>query len=396
YAGWGLTEDAQPISRRTQHLTAEQLFAGAMILAPIWYDPCRDRLCPLEKVIDQLEAKTRAYRQDRHGHVAAGMRLWKRARLQAFFGTERPLRFRDDPAQADAQAVAAGRSLLIWAGKEPEGFTPKAPCLRVEDGFLRSKGLGADLIPPLSLVTDDLGIYYDPSRPSRLEELIAAPLPPGGRERAEALIARLRETGLSKYNLPAAPLPPLPEGHRILVPGQVEDDASITKGAGAVRTNLALLQAVRAAHPEAVVIYKPHPDVVAGLRPGAVTADGLANLTLAMADPAALLATVDEVWTMTSLLGFEALLRGVPVTCLGAAFYAGWGLTTDLGPTPERRGKTDLATLVHAALVAYPRYWDPVSRSPCPVEVVLDRLASGGVPAPGPGNRLVAKLQGRF
>ena len=36
--------------------------------------------------------------------------------------------------------------------------------VRVEDGFLRSKGLGARLIPPLSLVTDDLGIYYDPRR----------------------------------------------------------------------------------------------------------------------------------------------------------------------------------------------------------------------------------------
>jgi capsular polysaccharide export protein len=396
YAGWGLTEDAQAIPRRTRTLTAEQLFAGAMILAPLWFDPCRDRLCPLEDVIDQLEAETRAYRQDRRGHVAAGMRLWKRARLQAFFGTEHALRFRDDPVQADAQAVASGRNLLIWAGKEPEGFTPKSPCLRVEDGFLRSKGLGADLIPPLSLVTDDLGIYYDPSRPSRLEALIAAPLPPDGRDRAEALIARLRAEGVSKYNLPAAPLPPLPDGRRILVPGQVEDDASIRNGAGAVNTNLGLLHAVRAAHPQAVVIYKPHPDVVAGLRPGAIAAEGLADVVLTGTDPVALLAKVDEVWTMTSLLGFEALLRDVPVTCLGAPFYAGWGLTTDLGPTPDRRGQADLAALVHAALVYYPRYWDPVSRRPCPPEVVLDRLASGTIPAPGPANRLVAKLQGRF
>lgn len=395
YAGWGLTEDAQPIPRRTRQLTAPQLFAGAMILAPLWYDPCRDRLCPLEDVIDQLEAETRAYRQDRRGHVAAGMRLWKRARLQAFFGTERALRFRDDPVQADAQAVATGRNLLIWAGKEPEGFTPKSPCLRVEDGFLRSKGLGADLIPPLSLVTDDLGIYYDPNRPSRLEGVIAGPLPPGGRARAEALIARLKAEAVSKYNLPGTPTPPLPQGHRVLVPGQVEDDASILQGAGAVCTNLGLLQAVRAAHADAVVIYKPHPDVVAGLRPGAIKADVLADVILPDADPATLLAMVDEVWTMTSLLGFEALIRNIPVTCLGTPFYAGWGLTTDLGARPPR-GTADLATLVHAALVAYPRYWDPVSRRPCPVEVVLDRLTQGTIPAPGPANRLVAKLQGRF
>lgn len=399
YAGWGLTRDETPVARRTRTLTAEELFAGTAILAPVWYDPCRDRLCELEDVIDQLEAEARAFREDRRGHVAAGMRLWKRGRLQAFFGGTRALRFRDAPQGAAALAGRTGRGLLIWAGKEPEGFAPAVPCLRVEDGFLRSRGLGAELVPPLSLVTDDRGIYYDPARPSRLEALVAAPPPPGGRERAERLLARLRAQGLSKYNLPARALPPLPQGHRILVPGQVEDDASILCGAGAVRTNLGLLRAVRQANPDAILIYKPHPDVVAGLRPGAISRtdlDGLADLVLPSADPAALLAEVQEVWTMTSLLGFEALVRGVPVTCLGAPFYAGWGLTRDLGPVPDRRGPADLIGLAHAALIAYPRYWDPVSRRACPPEVALDRLADGALPPPGRLNRTLARLQGRF
>ncbi|MFN5996869.1 MAG: capsular polysaccharide biosynthesis protein [Paracoccaceae bacterium] len=399
YAGWGLTRDEQPLPRRTRRLTREELFAGAMLLAPTWYDPCRDRLCGLEEVIHQLEADLRAWREDRRGHVAAGMRFWKRPRLQAVFGGTRALRFRDDPGTADALAVATGRSLLVWAGKMPDGFQPKAPCLQVEDGFLRSRGLGAELVPPLSLVTDDLGIYYDPTQPSRLDRLIATPLPPGGRDRAEALIARLRSQGLSKYNL-GGDLPLLPPGHRILVPGQVEDDASIRKGAGEVRTNLALLQAVRKANPQAVVIYKPHPDVEAGLRPGAIPPADLQDLADAIvpgADPARLLAEVQEVWTMTSLLGFEALIRGVSVTCLGAPFYAGWGLTRDLGPvTPWRGPGPDLAQLAHAALIAYPRYWDPVSRRPCPPEVALDRLATGDIPHPGLANRLLSKLQGRF
>jgi capsular polysaccharide export protein len=399
YAGWGLTRDEQPLPRRQRQLTREDLFAGAMLLAPLWYDPCRDRLCGLDEVMRQLEAELRTWREDRQGHVAAGMRLWKRPRLQAVFGGTRALRFRDDPGTADRLATGTGRSLLVWAGKMPDGFQPKARCLQVEDGFLRSRGLGAELVPPLSLVTDDLGIYYDPTRPSRLDRLIASPLPPGGRDRAEVLIARLRDRGLSKYNL-GGDAPRLPPGHRILVPGQVEDDASIRKGAGEVRTNLALLQAARTANPQAVVIYKPHPDVEAGLRPGAIPpADlkGLTDLVAPGADPARLLAEVQEVWTMTSLLGFEALIRGVPVTCLGAPFYAGWGLTRDLGPVPPWRGPgPDLAQLVHAALVAYPRYWDPVSRRPCPPEVALDRLATGDIPHPGRANRLLSKLQGRF
>ncbi len=396
YAGWGLTRDARPLPRRTRTLTKDELFAGAMLLAPLWYDPCRDRLCGLEDVIVHLQAEIRAWREDRRGHVAGGMRLWKRGRLQQVFGGTKPLRFRDPPAAADRLALRGGRGLLLWAGKEPQGFAPEAPCLRVEDGFLRSRGLGAELVPPLSLVTDDLGIYYDPGRPSRLEALIATPLTPHQRRRAEALTDRLRSEGLTKYNLAGA-LPALPPGHRILVPGQVEDDASIRTGAGEVRTNLELLRVVRAANPDAVILYKPHPDVEAGLRPGAVDASGFADAIVARADPAALLAEVQEVWTMTSLLGFEGLVRGVPVTTLGAPFYAGWGLTRDLGPVPDRRtARPDLAQLIHAALIAYPRYWDPVSRRPCPVEVALDRLAGGELPHPGRMNRLLSKLQGRL
>lgn len=408
YAGWGVTTDLTPIPRRTARRDATELFAAAFLLAPIWYDPCRDRLCRFEEALDQMEAEVRAFRDDRRGHVALGMRMWKRGRLQAVFGAVRALRFADDPARAVAEAEARGSDLLVWAGKEPEGLA--APGVfagtirRVEDGFLRSRGLGADLIPPLSLVTDDRGIYYDPTRPSRLEALIRAPLPPGGAERAAALLDRLIAEGLSKYNLGAAvalPAVPAGSGPRILVPGQVEDDASIRLGAGDVRSNLALLRATRAAHPRGFVIYKPHPDVEAGLRPGAVDPaelEGLADMTARHADPIALIGAVEEVWTMTSLLGFEALIRGRRVTCLGAPFYAGWGLTRDLGPVPERRNgpPVTLEALIHAALIAYPRYFDPVSRRPCPPEVALDRLASGTIPAPSRANRMLAKLQGRF
>ncbi len=200
-------------------------------------------------------------------------------------------------------------------------------------------------------------------------------------------------------------MPNLGEGRKILVPGQVEDDASILLGAGAVKTNLALLQAARAANPGARIIYKPHPDVEAGLRPGAIDANGLADVVAHHADPIALIEACDAVWTMTSLLGFEALIRGKPVVCLGAPFYAGWGLTRDLGEIPARRKRLpdghplprpDLATLIHAALIAYPRYFDPISRRPCPPEVVIERLSKGEAAPTGLTLRLLAKLQGRF
>lgn len=405
YAGWGLSDDRQPIDRRQRTLTRPQLFAGVMLRYCKWYDPYRDQLCELEQVIDTLEALTKAQRQDKTGHVAFGMRLWKRAPLQEIFGGRRfgkeaQLRFEADPEAA--LHAARGGSLMVWAGLEPIDFAQRAAnqkttLLRVEDGFLRSRGLGANLIAPLSLVTDDKGIYYDPTRPSGLEALIAASggLSTAALRRAERLRSAIVRMGVSKYNLGGTDLQvPATSGQVILVPGQVEDDASIRLGTKDIATNADLLTAVRRDFPDAFIIYKPHPDVEAGLRSGAITAEA-ADMVAENADAISLIGRADRVCTMTSLLGFEALLRGVPVTCYGAPFYAGWSLTDDRGPVPARRGPAaSLDGLVHATLIDYPRYHDPITRQPCPVEVVVERLAKGDLPQSGLRNRLLAKAQG--
>jgi capsular polysaccharide export protein len=398
YAGWGLSDDRAPIDRRTRTLTRAQLFAGVMMRYPKWYDPYRDRLCQLEDVLDTLEARARAWREDAGGYIATGMRLWKRRPLQQMLGRERRIMFR-------STVTAPDRPVLAWAGKVTPALrrtcaAANQPLIRVEDGFLRSRGLGADLVPPLSLVLDPDGIYYDPTAPSRLEHCItqAATMGATAQVRAERLIAQIRKAGLTKYNLDRhTPLPTPPQGASVLlVPGQVADDASVRLGAGQITDNAGLLDAARRAHPDAWIIYKPHPDVEAGLRTGAIDAsqaDWIARDT----DPLALIALADRVWTLTSGLGFEALIRDVPVTTLGAPFYAGWGLTQDLGRVPARRGaRPTLAQLVHGVLIAYPRYFDPVTRTPCPPEVIVNRLAHGPLPRPHPANRALAKLQGAF
>jgi capsular polysaccharide export protein len=391
YAGWGLTVDEFPVQRRQRVLTRAQLFAGAMLLYPKWYNTFEDRLATAEEAAEALIAQTRAWREDHRGWVASGMRLWKRGPLQKVYGQHKRMIFQDDPAKARQ----ADRPWMVWAGKAEVGHHD---AVRVEDGFIRSRGLGAELVPPLSLVTDDIGIYYDPSRPSRLEQLIAqrAEMRADQVRRAEALIHSLTSQGISKYNLGGTEID-LPKGERILVVGQVEDDASIRTGAGEIATNRALLENARAAHPDAVVIYKPHPDVTAGLRVGDFDASDLADLVLPDADISALLDQVSEVWTMTSLTGFEALLRGVHVVTTGAPFYAGWGLTQDLGDVPpRRRAEMTLAGLVHATLIDYPRYFDPKTGLACAVEVAVKRLAQGDVPHPSKLNRMTSKLQGLF
>ena len=170
----------------------------------------------------------------------------------------------------------------------------------------------------------------------------------------------------------------------ILVPGQVEDDRAVQSGGCGLALNRDLLSRVRAAAPDAYIIYKPHPDVLAGHRRGEIAERDcldLADEIATEAPIASLISMVDEVHVNTSLAGFEALLRGKCVVTYGVPFYAGWGLTRDKGPVPARRTATrNLDELVAAALLVYPRYLDPVTGLPCPAEIVVERLTRSDKP----------------
>ena len=146
--------------------------------------------------------------------------------------------------------------------------------------------------------------------------------------------------------------------------------------------NLALLRSARARHPDATIIYKPHPDVERLGRLGGIsraTAGQFADVVAPNSPIAELLGVAHRVETLTSFTGFEALLRGIPVTVHGQPFYAGWGLTEDLNPPPRRDRKLDLDELVAGALILYPRYYDPASRLPCPVEIAIERIAASAL-----------------
>jgi capsular polysaccharide export protein len=283
--------------------------------------------------------------------------------------------------------VAPGATLFVWGTSAPPPSLPAGVRLvRVEDGFLRSVGLGADLTRPLSWVLDDVGIYYDARRPSALEVLLQA----GGFEqeelaRAQALRMRIVESGLTKYNLPSSTWRrPAHATSVVLVPGQVESDASIAAGCHTLRTNLDLLRAVRQSSPDAWIVYKPHPDVVAGLRSrgsGEEQVRSHCDEVLLEGSMHDLLQEVDEVHVLTSLTGFEALLRGKPVTCWGHPFYAGWGLTKDSAAHPRRSRTLNLDELVAGALLRYPVYVCPEGRR-CTVEEALEALLAWRARAP--------------
>lgn len=277
--------------------------------------------------------------------------------------------------------VDESESVFVWgASSIPEKHLQKH-VIRVEDGFLRSVGLGADLTRPISWVFDDLGIYFDATRPSRLEALLEnRQFDSETLERASTLIIKIVTLGLSKYNTGDKTwCRPATETHRkvILIPGQVETDASIALGSLEIKTNRALARIVRANNPNAWIVYKPHPDVVAGLRqPGSgenqvgLYCDEITQDT----DTHLLLEQVDEVHTITSLTGFEALLRGKEVFCYGVPFYAGWGLTEDVVRCERRNKRLTLPELVAGALLKYPRYCSLLGKGVISAEAAVDEL----------------------
>ena len=76
------------------------------------------------------------------------------------------------------------------------------PYVALEDGFLRSLGLGVQGYPPLSLVLDDLGMYYDNTRPSRLQRYIEQTPTTSDIDwtQAEQAMQQIVSQQLSKYN----------------------------------------------------------------------------------------------------------------------------------------------------------------------------------------------------
>lgn len=323
--------------------------------------------------------------------AAAGMAFWKRETVE-------PLLWNGHSnvhhiASVDAlQSLPPDAAVAVWKAKTPpdllEAIEQRAannPALlhEVEDGFIRSIGLGADCVPPLSITVDCVGVHFDPARESALERLLnTADISPEESARAAAIRELIVSTGLSKYGVGNDTLT-RPGGNKrhVLVTGQVEDDRSVLAARGDVRGNLDLLRRARAAEPDAYILYRPHPDVDAAHRKGHISDDAAlayANAIDRGTSISALLDMVDAVHVLSSLAGFEALLRGKAVTCHGTPFYAGWGLTRDLAATPARRKRRiDINELAAAVLLLYPRYLDPVTALPCPAEILVKRLVAG-------------------
>lgn len=375
YAGWGLTDDRHPYvaelqnTLRRQPRELVQLFAAAYMNYARYIHPLTGQAGSIFDVMDYLK-QIRSINNLLRGEIyIVGTSLWKRSILKPFLRLPscRP-HFISSLDKLKKTPLLPSAKLLVWGEGHAALLTyaqqQSLPIIRIEDGFIRSVGLGSNLTPPLSLVMDDMGIYFNAQQQSRLEHILQhTQFNEQDKINALLLQEKLIQSQISKYNVGVTQfVRPDTNQRLLLVPGQVEDDASIRYGTHTIRRNIDLLKQVRALNPDAYIIFKPHPDVVSGNRIGHVPeseAQQYANQIEQQADILSCLAVVDEVHTMTSLTGFEALLRGKSVHCYGMPFYAGWGLTHDQYVCARRTRTLALWQLIAGTLSYYPLYIHP-------------------------------------
>ncbi len=273
-------------------------------------------------------------------------------------------------------------NLLIW-GKSEDFDVRKLPqnvkIYRLEDGFIRSVGLGIRLTPPISLVVDPVGIYFDASQPSYLEQLLLkSEFERELIERAEKIIDVIKDHKITKYNLKENKWePPRSSKKIIVIPGQVETDASIRWGSPVIKTNLELIKSVRNLNPDAYIIYKPHPDVAQGYRMGEVSLEDIKRYCdeiVFSCSPISLIEGAEEIHTISSLFGFEALIRNKRVVCYGQPFYSGYGLTVDIYQNERRNKKRTIQELAAASFIIYPLYSSLISGKIIRIEEAIEEI----------------------
>lgn len=202
----------------------------------------------------------------------------------------------------------------------------------------------------LSMTFDHLGFVHGGDRETYLESLIKSELSEEQLNRSQALISQWKSVRASKFNHGLGP--ELPAERFVVVlaePTPFGGDKKVSRA-----TTAQLVAKATQAFPTHKVVVVPANEYAA---------DALEK--------------ADAAFVHSSPVGFESLLWGTPTYAFGMPFYAGWGVTNDSLPSPERRMPLThgIAQLAYAYLVRYSRYVNPYDSSRISTEQALNLLA---------------------
>lgn len=370
YSNWGITTDIKKIQRRNKIRSVEDVFIALTFKLTNYINPFTLKRGGL---LDLLEYISLQKRHKKYNNlVFFKTKLWKKPILDNFFKIKKSTYvFNKEKLN---MAKTNKEKLATWGFPKETDLVGNFIC--IEDGFIRSVGLGSDIEMPISLVADEGGIYFNPQKESDLEKILNFEVfTDYEQEIGQEVIRQILLSKITKYNVGKETgikevRNLYPNKKIILVPGQVEDDASITYGAVKIRTNMELLEIVSERNNGGVIIYKPHPDVLSGNRKSNQSPEESIGLlkkkfpnNIYLIEKESNITdcfdVADEVHVITSTSGLEAILRDKKVYTYGLPFYGGYGLTEDFEKYPRPRRTLTKEELMLGCYVLYPRYLTP-------------------------------------
>jgi len=390
YSGLGLTIDhgIEKEYKNKQSTSIEQLVFGSIVKYQYYLDPRTKRDCEVENIMDFINMNRKISRFFPDNFEGINLTPWKARQINRFLYLPKGKFVKNFKS-----FKSKSKNIIVWGkNKKTDLYISKVnEFISVEDGFVRSVGLGGDLYPPYSLLFDKKGIHFDASRKSNLEDLLQNRIV-SKKEliRSRKLIDLIIKLNISKYNLNLKKINSFPsiisKKNIIAVLGQVENDNSIIYGVPndtIPKTNYSLVAQVKKDYPDSYIIYKPHPDVDSGLRAKGKKEEAINKIADFVANDTPLefiFNKAQKVAVFTSLGGFEALIRGISVITYGLPFYAGWGLTEDKLKNhvwaKRRKRELHLEELIFISLIEYPFYNSIKNRCPVEIEHVIDELIS--------------------
>ncbi|WP_428738926.1 hypothetical protein [Sulfurimonas sp.] len=252
-----------------------------------------------------------------------------------------------------------------------------------EDGFIRSLGLGVDDSPSFSFVEDNIGIYYDATVPSKLENILNSYDFSSNAQlvkNATLAIELIKKYNISKYNNATKVSEDYfskEDEQRVLVIAQTAGDSSLKYGMLEPFTTEDMIHTAIEENPQATIYLKMHPDVLSGKKKSDINVENLDSRVHVITEninSISLLKHFDKVYTKTSGMGFEALLVECECVCFGMPFYAGWGVTDDRSSCNRRKRVLSVAEIFAAAYILYTHYYNPYTNKPSDIFDTIETI----------------------
>jgi hypothetical protein len=254
----------------------------------------------------------------------------------------------------------------------------------IEDGFIRSIGIGLSKEPGLSITLCGDTAYYDAYNSSNFELTLNSDriFSKDELDYASKSINLILKHRISKYN--NSPFLPIQIGDsnrsKLLIVDQRFGDASISSSMANEESFKRMLIEAIENNPDYDIIVKRHPDAVKGGKQSYFNDAAVEYLKYTSSvhiidfdiHPHQLIEMVDKVYVVSSGLGMEALLMGKQVYCYGAPFYSNWGVTKDMINIERRNKKRTIEEIFYTSFILYSRYYSPDLERVCSIEECID------------------------